>query len=62
MGITFVCVKWWKIPSIDETIIPFKEVFSNINNNLEIVYNKGKGIQVIYFGKLEKLVAKSMLL
>jgi hypothetical protein len=27
--ITFVCIKWWKIPSIDETIIiPFKEVLS----------------------------------
>jgi hypothetical protein len=23
------------IPSIDETMIPFKEVLSNINNNLE---------------------------
>jgi hypothetical protein len=34
VGITFVCTKWWKIPSIDETIIPFKEVLSNINNNL----------------------------
>jgi hypothetical protein len=49
------------LPSIDETIIPFKEVLSNINNILEIVYNKEKGIQVIYFGKLEKLVPKSML-
>jgi hypothetical protein len=46
--ITFVCIKWWKIPSIDETIIPFKEVLSNRNNNLEIVYNQEKGIQVIY--------------
>jgi hypothetical protein len=59
--ITFVCIKWWRIPSIDETIIPFNEVLSNRNNNLEMVYNQEKGVQVIYLGKLEKLLAKSML-